>query len=159
MFCKNCGKENGSGKKFCSNCGTSLDTPIKKLSEVPKLTKWDRFKYAIGSATLLILSIVWIVDISDSGTEDFWGMIWVIGLGLGGLALCARVFGRTPSGILKNFFQVKAVKTTGGILKKFLKFGFWLGLIIGGIWLIITLGPLWIIAIILLLILFVVANM
>ena len=122
------------------------------------LTLWARFKYAIGSATLLPLSIAWIIDISDSGSEDFWGMIWAIGLGLGGLALCARVFGRTLSGILKNFFQMNAVKITGGIVKKLLKFGFWFGLIIAGIWLIIALGPLWIIAIILLLILFVVAN-
>lgn len=158
MFCKNCGKENVSGKKFCSNCGTNLDTQIKKISEIPKLTKGDRFKYAIGSATLLLISISWISDISNNNSDDAWGMIWAFTFGLGGLALCARIFGKTLSGILKNFFQMNAVKTTGGIAKKLIKFGLWLGLIIGAIWLIIALGPLWIIAIILLLIFFVVAN-
>lgn len=129
-----------------------------KILEIPKLTTWARFKYAIGSITFLFLSIIWIIKISDSGTENFWEMIWAIVLGLGGLALCARIFGKTLSGILKNIFQMNAVKTTGGIAKKLFKFGLWLGLIIGAIWLIIALGPLWIIAIILLLIFFVLAN-
>lgn len=129
-----------------------------KILEISKLTTWTRFKYAIGSITFLFLSIIWIIKISDSGMENFWEMIWVIVLGLGGLALCARIFGRTLSGILKNFFQIKALKTTRGMVKKLFKFGFWLGLIVGVIWLIVALGPLWIIAIILLLIFFVVAN-
>jgi len=50
------------------------------------------------------------------------------------------------------------VPTTSNGIKKLLKIIFWLGLVVFGIWLIIALGPLWIIAIILLLILFVVAN-
>lgn len=46
----------------------------------------------------------------------------------------------------------------GKVVKRLLKLIFWLGLVTLGIWLIIALGPLWIIAIILLAILFVVAN-
>jgi len=58
----------------------------------------------------------------------------------------------------KNTLKTDVIKTGNGVVKKLLKFSLWLALIGFGIWLIIALGPLWIIAIILLLILYVLAN-
>jgi len=68
---------------------------------------------------------------------------------------CGQTIGVSEN---KNHRQVNLTKTTSGGVKKLLKFCLWLGLAGLGIWLIIALGPLWIIAIILLLILFVLAN-
>lgn len=58
----------------------------------------------------------------------------------------------------KDSTSTNVVKTESNTIKKLLKICLWLALIGFGIWLIVALGPLWIIAIILLLILFVVAN-
>jgi uncharacterized membrane protein YvbJ len=58
----------------------------------------------------------------------------------------------------KNAPKTNVVKTESNTIKQLLKICLWVALVGFGIWLIVALGPLWIIAIILLLILFVVAN-
>lgn len=162
MYCNQCGKQIVNEEKFCQSCGASSDTVISINDTAPKLelvTGWRRIKYIFGSLILLALSFSWIYDLtSETGSGDAWSLIMAFIFGLWGSAILARAFNKTISGIIKNFFQLKAVKTSGGIFKKLLKFAFWAGLVGLVIWLIIALGPLWIIAIILLLILFVVAN-
>ena len=120
---------------------------------------WKRTNYLIGG--ILVSSVgVWLfVGLFDYQSDDYWvSIVWTIVIGLWGASLLAKAYGRTLSGIVKNFFQTNAVKTTGTVIKQLFKFAFWLGLVALVVWLIVALGPLWIIAIILLLILFVVAN-
>jgi len=162
MYCNQCGKQIINEEKFCQSCGASSDTLATTNNATEKLesvTGWRRVKYIFGSLILLALSFSWIYDLtSETGSEDAWSLIMAFIFGLWGSAILARAFNKTISGIIKNFFQLKAVKTSGGIFKKLFKFAFWAGLVGLVIWLIVVLGPLWIIAIILLLILFVVAN-
>jgi len=100
-----------------------------------------------------------LVGLFDYQSNDYWvSIIWAIVIGFWGASLLAKAFGRTLSGIVKNFFQTNIMRTTGTVIKRLFKFAFWLGLVGLVIGLIIALGPLWIIAIILLFILFVVAN-
>lgn len=150
-------------EKFCQSCGASSDTVIASKNEVVMKSEpvigWRRVKYIFGSLILLALSFSWIYDLtSETGSGDGWSLIMAFIFGLWGSAILARAFNKTISEIIKNFFQLKAVKTSGEIFKKLLKFAFWAGLVGLVIWLIVALGPLWIIAIILLLILFVLAN-
>jgi len=68
---------------------------------------------------------------------------------------CGHVFNLSEE---KTTSKTDVIKTGNGAIKKLLKFCLWIALIGFGIWLIIALGPLWIIAIILLFILYVLAN-
>ncbi len=163
MYCNQCGRQIINEEKFCQGCGVSSDKVIPAASEMaktPELVKgWRRVKYILASLVLLALSFSWIYDLTaETGSGEDRGLIMAFIFGLWGSAILTRAFNKTISGIIKNFFQMKAIRTSGGILKKLLKFAFWAGLVGLVIWLIVALGPLWIIAIILLLILFVVAN-
>ena len=134
-------------------------TEAKVATMPPQPMGWQRVKYFVASLILLFLGVAWVFEITlENGSDDAWGLILAVMFGLWGSALLARVFGKTLFGIIKDFFRLKAVKTTNWVIKKLLKFAIWLGLVIFVIWLIVALGPLWIISIILLLILFVVAN-
>ena len=163
MYCNQCGKLIENDEKFCQGCGVSSDSVASTTSEVIKKPElvigWRRIKYIIASLVLLAVSFSWIYALtSETNSDDIWGLIMAVAFGLWGSAILARAFNKTISGIIKNFFQLKAIKTSSGIFKKLLKFAFWAGLVILAIWFIIALGPLWIIVIILLIILFVVAN-
>lgn len=120
---------------------------------------WKKTNYLIGGILVSAVGVWLFVQLFDYENDDYWtSLIWTIVFGLWGASLLAKAFDRTLSGIVKNFFQLNAVKTTGSVIKSLIKFAFWLGLVALVIWLIVALGPLWIIAIILLLILFVLAN-
>jgi|GEM_PF-6298782 len=162
MYCNQCGKQIIKEEKFCQSCGASSDMSTSKNETTIKsepVMGWRRVKYIFGSSILLALSFSWIYDLtSETGSGDVWSLIMAFVFGLWGSAILARAFNKTISGIIKNFFQLKAVKTSGGVFKKLIKFAFWAGLVGLVIWLIVALGPLWIIAIILLLIFFVLSN-
>jgi hypothetical protein len=120
---------------------------------------WRRLNYLIGGIAVSGVGIWLFAELSELDDEDLvFSYIWALGIGLWGAALLARAFGNTLSGIIKDFFQSDAVKTTGSFAKQLFKYGLWLAMIAAVVWLIIALGPLWIIAIILLLILFVLMN-
>lgn len=120
---------------------------------------WKKTNYLIGGILVSAVGVWLFVQLFDYENDDYWtSLIWTIVFGLWGASLLAKAFGRTLSGIVKNFFQLGAVRTTGTVIKSLLKFAFWLGMVALVIWLIVALGPLWIIAIVLLLILFVLAN-
>lgn len=123
------------------------------------LSPWKRTNYLIGG--ILVSSVgVWLfLGLFDYENDDYWtSIIWTIVFGLWGASLLAKARERTLSGIIKDFFQLNAVRTTGTMIKQLFKFAFWLGMVALIVWLIVALGPLWIIAIILLLIFFVLAN-
>ncbi len=120
---------------------------------------WKKSNYLIGGILVSAVGIWFFVQLFDYEYDDYWySLLWAIAFGLWGSSLLAKAFEKTLSGIVKDFFQLGAVRTTGTIMKSLLKFSFWLGIVALVIWLIVALGPLWIIAIILLLILFVLAN-
>lgn len=120
---------------------------------------WKRTNYLIGGILVSSVGVWLLVGLFDYQSNDYWvSIIWAIVIGFWGASLLAKAFGRTLSGIVKNFFQTNIMRTTGTVIKRLFKFAFWLGLVGLVIGLIIALGPLWIIAIILLFILFVVAN-
>lgn len=120
---------------------------------------WRRTNCLIGGILVSSVGVWLLVGLFDYQSNDYWvSIILAIVMGFWGASLLAKAFGRTLSGIVKNFFQTNMVRTTGTVIKRLFKFAFWLGLVGLVIGLIIALGPLWIIAIILLFILFVVAN-
>jgi hypothetical protein len=120
---------------------------------------WRKVNFLIGGILVSSVGIWMLIGLFDYQYEDFWtAVIWTILVGLWGASLLARAFNRTLTIIVKNFFQLKAVRTTGNMVKHITKLIFWAGLVGLVIWLIVALGPLWIIAIILLLILFVLSN-
>lgn len=132
---------------------------MDELTQEKQLTNWSRIKYFIYSFILFFLSISWIYELqSGTSKDEIWALLMSILFGILGSALLARVFNKTLSEIITRFFRLKAVKTTGDIVKKLLKFVIWIGMFSFVIWLIISIGPLWVIAIILLLILFILAN-
>jgi len=148
---------------FCQSCRASSDAITPTTNEVvmksERVVGWRRVKYIFGSLILLALGFSWIYDLtSETGSGDVWSFIMAFIFFLWGSAILARAFNKTISGITKNFFQLKPIKISGGVLKKLLKLAFWAVLISLVIWLIVALGPLWIIAIILLLILFALIN-
>ena len=141
---------------------------MEEEKTIKVLTTWGRIKYAIISSFLLFASISWLYALAtdsnmyNTGSDYTFAIFMMIGLGVGGLALMARVFNKTLSGIIKGFFHLEPVKTTTGVIKALLK----VALIIGGVCLVIAiaggiivaLGPLWIIVILLFLIFLAVAG-
>jgi hypothetical protein len=123
------------------------------------LSPWRKINFIIGGTLVSAVGVWCFIELFDYQYDDYWtAFIWTIVFSLWGASLFAKAFGKTLSGIIKSFFQLNSIKTTGNIAKSIFKFGFWLGMIALIIGLIIALGPLWIIAIVLLLILFVLAN-
>lgn len=121
-----------------------------------KLAISDRFVYAVGSIFFLFIGIFSIIG-NENNNNSSGGLFAGIIIGIGGLALGTRVFGKT---LFPNFKKnlVNFLRIFFSFVKNLLKIIFWPLLIIGLIWLIVALGPLWIIAIILLAILFVVMS-
>jgi hypothetical protein len=123
------------------------------------LSPWRKINFIIGGTLVSAVGAWCFIELFDYQYDDYWiAVIWTVVCGLWGASLYAKAFGKTLFGISKSFFQLNSVKATGSVAQSIFKFGFWLGMIALVIALIVALGPLWIIAIILLLILFVVAN-
>lgn len=123
------------------------------------LSPWRKINFIIGGTLVSAVGVWCLIELFDYQYDDYWtAVIWTIVFALWGASLFAKAFGKTLSGIIKSFFQLSSVKATGSVAKSIFKFGFWLGMIALVIGLIVALGPLWIIAIVLLLILFVIAN-
>lgn len=74
MHCKNCGKEVGAEKKFCSNCGTPVSklSPMKPSTAMPLTAKKEPWtfgrgaKIAAGVLVVLVLLVIRVVSAADS---------------------------------------------------------------------------------------------